>query len=179
MGLYGFAPEDWDCHWDFGNGTTSDHCFAYQEARYNSDGDYTVTVEVTNSSGDIDSANRVVRVRTDDVAITKFTAPQSAKTGQTRQLIVNVRNNRYPEVVRVDLYKSTPSGYIIFGWLEQAVPVRVKSQTTSFTFNYTFTADDARTGKVTFKAVAVLLTGDHDALPLDNEAIALPTNVLH
>jgi len=51
-----------------------------------------------------------------------------------------------------------------------------KNGTTEFAFSYTFTADDARVGKVTFKAVANIL-GARDALPADNEAIAAPTKV--
>ena len=45
-----------------------------------------------------------------------------------------------------------------------------------FGFSYTFTADDAQIGKVTFRAVAVI-SGARDALPADNEAIAPPTKV--
>jgi hypothetical protein len=50
------------------------------------------------------------------------------------------------------------------------------SRTTSFDFSYTFTADDAVAGKVTFKVVATIV-GARDAAPADNEAIALPTKV--
>jgi hypothetical protein len=100
----------------------------------------------------------------------------SARAGQTRQLSVYVRNNRYPENVRVELYKSTADGYVLFGTLTHLVPVRKASQTTAFNFNYTFTAEDAYAGKVTFKAVAMIVDA-RDPLPADNEAIALPTRV--
>ena len=56
------------------------------------------------------------------------------------------------------------------------MPVRPSNRTTDFTFNYTFTAEDAMQGKVTFKAITYL-QDYRDALPVDNEAIALATNV--
>ena len=62
------------------------------------------------------------------------------------------------------------------GVLTQAVPVRPANQTTPFSFNYTFTSDDATVGKVTFRA-AIEINGARDALPADNEAIAAPTKV--
>jgi hypothetical protein len=54
--------------------------------------------------------------------------------------------------------------------------VRSGGRTTDFKFSYTFTSTDASLGKVTFKAVASLI-GARDALPADNEAVALPTKV--
>jgi len=60
--------------------------------------------------------------------------------------------------------------------LTQVVPVRASNRTTDFSFSYTFADVDAQIGKVTFKAVANLL-GARDALPVDNQAVALPTKV--
>jgi hypothetical protein len=117
-----------------------------------------------------------VQVRTRDVAITKFSAPQSASAGQTRQLVVGLNSKRYVEVVEVQLFKSVPGGFQWVGTLQQTAPVRLSTRTTEFTFNYTFTKDDAAVGKVTFKTVA-LIVGLRDALPADNEAIASPTKV--
>ena len=54
--------------------------------------------------------------------------------------------------------------------------VRARWQRTSFTFSYTFRAEDQAAGKVTFKAVATI-SGARDALPADNEVVALPTRV--
>jgi len=176
FGLYGEAPAAWICQWNFGDGTSYNECWVNQYKHYQKDGDYTVSVRVTNEFGETASASRVVSVRTHDVAITKFNVPQSAGAGQTRQLVVYVRNNRYPETVRVDLFKSTPDGYALFGSLSLQVPVRPVNRTTAFNFSYTFTADDARIGKVTFKAEANL-DSVRDAWPVDNEAIALPTRV--
>jgi hypothetical protein len=56
--------------------------------------------------------------------------------------------------------------------------LRGANRTTPFSFNYTFTSDDAAIGKVTFKAIANLVSA-RDALPADNEAIASPTKVSH
>ena len=64
----------------------------------------------------------------------------------------------------------------LVGSLTQVVPVRASNRTTDFSFSYTFADADAQIGKVTFKAVANLL-GARDALPADNQAVALPTKV--
>jgi hypothetical protein len=85
---------------------------------------------------------------------------------------------RYPETVQVQLLKSVPGGFETVGTLTQSISPRGKNQTTPYTFNYTFTADDANTGKVTFKAIAMIV-GSRDALPADNESIAPPTKVSH
>jgi hypothetical protein len=177
FGLYGETPSDWTCLWNFGDGTTYNQCYVDHIIRYAKDGDYTVSVQVTNSAREVSSTSRTVSVRTHDVAITKFTVPQTARVGQTRQLVVSIRNSRYPETVQVELYKSTPNGYVWFGTLSQLVPVRPQNRTTAFTFNYTFTAEDARSGKVTFKAMAFLMNDVRDALPADNEVVSLPTRV--
>ena len=66
--------------------------------------------------------------------------------------------------------------WLTVGVLSQFVPVRHANRTTDFNFSYTFTPDDAKIGKVSFKAVATIITG-RDALPADNEAIAPPTKV--
>lgn len=65
---------------------------------------------------------------------------------------------------------------MLVGSLTQFVAARPSNRTTEFPFNYTFTADDAAVGKVTFKAVAVLVYA-RDALPADNQAIGAPTRV--
>jgi hypothetical protein len=53
----------------------------------------------------------------------------------------------------------------------------VRDRVSTVLFSYTFTPDDAIIGKVTFRAVAVIL-GGRDALPADNVAIGPPTKVL-
>jgi hypothetical protein len=78
--------------------------------------------------------------------------------------------------VRIDLYRSTATGFVQFASSTQSVPVRSGNKTSDFAFNYTFTSDDATLGKVTFKAVATL-SNARDALPTDNEAISLSTKV--
>jgi PKD repeat protein len=164
--------------WDFGDGATAtEH---YPSHRFAADGDYTVGLTVTTTDGRTDSTSQVVHVSTHDVAITKISAPASASAGQSRQIGVEIRNDRYPETVRVDLYKSDPTsegGFRQVESLTQSVPVRPANRTTSFAFNYTFTDEDATVGKVTFKAVATL-QGAHDAFLADNQAIASPTKVM-
>jgi PKD repeat protein len=169
----GVGIQSWD--WNFGDGTTATG--QYVNHRYAADGDYTVQLTVTTPDGRTASTTRTVQVRTHDVTIAKFTVPQSAKSGQTRHLAVGISNKRYPEEVDVQLYKSYPGyGWQWVGTLHQSVPVRSGNRTTEFSFNYTFTAEDALMGKVTFRAVAVI-TNARDALPADNEVIALPTKV--
>lgn len=162
--------------WNFGDGATATSGNCCPTHRYSTDGDYTVQLTVTTPDGRSASTSQVVSVRTHDVAITKFTVPTSARAGQTRQIVVGLRNTRYPETVRVDFYKSTPAGFQWIGYSEQAVPVRSGNRTTDFQFNYTFTDADAAIGKVNFKAVATLLYV-RDALPTDNEAVSPPTKV--
>jgi len=162
--------------WRFGDGATSGDPYPYHQ--YAADGDYTVQLADTTSDGRTGSASRVLQVRTHDVSINKFQAPTSASAGQTRGVSVYVRNPRYDDTVEVTLYKSDPSGYgsfVLVGSLTQFVAAS-PNRTVEFPFNYTFTANDATVGKVTFKAVAALV-GTRDALPADNEAISAPTKV--
>jgi hypothetical protein len=173
FGLYDYPPSAWRCTWNFGDGTTYNECWVDQAKQYSADGDYSASVQVTNECDETVTASRVVSIRTYDVAITKFTTPVSAKAGQTRQVAVNVRNSRYPERVQVDLYKN---GDVLVGSLIQEVPVRPANRTTTFNFSYTFTPEDARHGKVTFRVVAYPLDV-REAWWADNEAIASPPRV--
>ena len=84
FGLYDFPPLKWKCLWNFGDGTTCNECWVNQAKQFKTDGDYTVNVQVTNEHGKTVPVSRVVSVRTHDVAIIKFTVPQSASAGQTR-----------------------------------------------------------------------------------------------
>jgi PKD repeat protein len=160
--------------WDFGDGATGTGPSPTHQ--YAADGDYTVQLTVTTFDGRTASTSQTLQVRTHDVAITKFTVPKSASAGQTRAVTVGINSRRSPESVEVQLFKSVPGGFQFVGSLTQSVPVRPSNRTTNFDFSYTFTADDARVGKVTFKAVANIV-GARDALPADNEAIASPTKV--
>ncbi len=169
-GGMGFASEQWS----FGDGTTGTGCCPTHQ--YAADGDYAVLLTVTTPDGRTGDTAQTVAVRTHDVAITKFAAPKAASAGQTRGIVVGIKNKRYPETVEVQLLKSVPGGFQFVGVLTQAVPVRSGNRTTDFNFSYTFTVADASIGKVTFKAIAVL-AGARDGLPADNEAIASPTKV--
>jgi PKD repeat protein len=160
--------------WDLGDGTTSTEWSPSH--RYAADGDYTVQLAVTTVDGRSGSTTQTVSVRTHDVAITKFSVPTAVSTGQTRSIVVGLNSKRYPEQVEVQLYKSVPGGYDWVGILIQSVPVRPANRTTDFSFNYTFTADDATMGKVTFRATAYIRDA-RDAIPADNEAISLPVKV--
>jgi PKD repeat protein len=160
--------------WDFGDGATGTGCCPTR--RYAADGEYAVHLTVTTFDGRTATTSQTVNVRTHDVAITKLSVPKSASAGQTRQIAVGLNSKRYPEAIEVQLLRSVPGGYQLVGSLVQSVPVRPSNRTTDFNFSYTFTADDARVGKVTFRAVANL-QGARDALPADNEAIAPPTKV--
>ena len=173
----GFDPaaigiDSWS--WDFGDGATGTGQVASH--RYAADGDYEVMLVVRTPDGRSASSTRVVNVRTHDVAITKLQVPQSANVGQTRQVNVGLSNKRYGETAQVQLFKSGPGGFELVGTLTQSVPIRGGGRTTDFQFSYTFTSADEALGKVTFKAVASLV-GARDALPADNEAVALPTRV--
>ncbi len=169
-GGIGFQSEAWN----FGDGTTATGCCPTHQ--YAKDADYTVQLKVTTTDGRTGSTSKVVHVQTHDVAIINLMAPTSASSGQTRQITVGVNSKRYPETVRVDIYKSVPGGFQQFGSLTQSVPVRSGNRTTNFSFNYTFTSADATVGKVTFEAVATII-GYRDALPADNTLIAPPTKV--
>jgi PKD repeat protein len=160
--------------WDFGDGSTATG--SSPTHRYTKDGSYSAKLTITTTDGRTASTSQAIAVATHDVAITKFSVPQAASSGQTRQITVGISDNRYPETVQVQLFKSTPGGPQIVGTLTQTVPVNSANRTTPFSFNYTFTGDDATVGKVTFSAIATII-GARDALPGDNNAIASPTTV--
>ena len=158
--------------WDFGDGATgTDFCEIHQ---YSADGDYTVQLSVTTFDGRTGSTSKVVQIRTHDVSIAKVAAPKSASVGQTKTINVNIKNNRYPEMVSIELYRSVAGGgFHLIGVLTQFVPVRPGNRTSQFTFNYTFSQQDAQVGKVTFKAI-VFIENANDDFPADNEAISTP-----
>jgi PKD repeat protein len=159
--------------WLFGDGSTATG--QNPSHRYAADGEYTVTLMITTSDGRSASTSQTIPVRTHDVAISRFSVPTNGRTGQTREITVNVTNKRLPETVQVQLFKSAPGGYELVGTLTQAVRVGT-DRGTPFSFNYTFTSQDALVGKVTFRTMATVL-GARDALAADNEAIASPTTV--
>jgi len=158
--------------WNFGDGTTlvtSTNCCVNHQ--YAADGDYTVQHGVTTLDGRTASTSQVVHVRTHDVAITKFSVPQTARVNQTKTINVNVQNKRYSENVQVTLFMGLPGGgQQVIGTLTLFVPASA-TQPTIFKFSYTFTTSDATVGKVTFTAVATLVNS-RDAFPSDNTAIA-------
>jgi hypothetical protein len=166
-GGVGFGP----AHWQFGDGATADganvsHIFA-------KDGDYTVAMTAATLDGRTASTSKVVRIRTHDLAITKFTVPTSASSGQTRTITIGVSNHRYPEIGVVSVWKGAYPNAQLIGQLEAVdIPVLPGGRTKTFSFTYTFTAQDAAAGKVTFGAfVGIWIAGIPDAYPADNSAI--------
>lgn len=154
--------------WNLGDGTTSSAEALYHQ--YTKDGDYNVSLTYTTPDGRTGSASTTVQVRTRDVAITKFTVPQTAKSNTTKGITVEVTNRRYSDNVQVQLYKGLPGGgEQLIGTLTIFVPARA-TRATLFKFSYTFTGCDATVGKVTFRTAATLMSG-RDALPADNNAI--------
>jgi hypothetical protein len=159
--------------WDFGDGATG---VGFNPThRYAADGDYRVSLTVTTFDGRTGSITRTLQVRTHDVAITRFATPASGMAGKTAKISVDIRSNRLPETVQVQLFKSVPGGFQLVAVSQQTLPTR--NRVTSVAFSYTFTPDDAIIGKVTFRAVALLVNA-RDALPADNEAIGSPTKVM-
>lgn len=171
---YGFAS----MKWDFGDGTTSTSLY-YAAHKYAADGDYTVTHKVETTDGRSATVSRVISVRTRDVSILKFARPKDGRVGQVRKFIVGINSKLQAETVRVDIYKTELGAYDGFrqiGSWEQVVPVQSGKKTTDFIFVYTFSEEDARLGKVNFKAVASIVNG-RDAAPADNAYITLPVTV--
>jgi PKD repeat protein len=138
-GQVGFASEQWS----FGDGGTASNPGCCPTHRYLADGTYHVTLTVTTNDGRTGSITRDVDVRTHDVGIAKLTVPQSASVGQSRPIVVGLSNRRYPETVRIDLYRSTASGFVQFASSTQSVAVKSGGKTSDFSFNYVFTSDDA------------------------------------
>jgi len=158
--------------WEFGDGATG---VGFNPThRYAADGDYLVRLTVTTFDGRTGSTSRTLPVRTHDVAITRFATPASGMSGKTTKISVDIRSNRLPETVQVQLFKSVPGGFQFVAISQQTLPTR--NRVTSVAFSYTFTRDDAIIGKVTFRAVALLVNA-RDALPADNQAIGAPTKV--
>jgi PKD repeat protein len=162
--------------WDFGEGTTGSGAFPTH--RYAADGVYTVGLTVATHDGRTACTSQILRVKTHDVAITRFSVPNSAKAGQTREITAGVRNSLTPENVQFQLLKGVPGSgaFQLVGTLTQLVPVSNGSKTVPVTMSYTFSQDDAAVGKVTFQIVTQV-PGGRDAIPADNTAISSPTKV--
>ena len=114
--------------WNFGDGTTATGQTVSH--RYATDGDYTVTLTVSADGGRSNTAAHSIQIRTHDVAILSLGAPTKGKVGKPARFTVGVGNSRYPEIVRVDLYKVTPQGDTLVGTRTQSVGV-LKLKTTA------------------------------------------------
>lgn len=171
----GFGPATWA----FGDGTTAEgSAVSHTYAR---DGDYTVEMTATTLDGRTTSVGKIVAVRTHDVGIGKFTVPTSARAGQTRTITVGLTNKRYPETVAVSVWKGTYPNDQLIGQVEGILlPVLRAGRTMSVSFQYTFTAQDAAIGSVSFRAhVGMWIMGVPEANPADNSVVALATRVSH
>jgi hypothetical protein len=163
--------------WDFGDGTTAIGASSTASHRFQADGDYNVTLNVTTLDQRTNSQAQTIRVRTHDVTILSLVAPDKGKLGKTGVITVGIGNTRYPETVQVDLYKTTPQGNLLIGTQIQPIGVMKLKNTVSISFKYTFTTDDLAAGKVRFQAVATI-QGARDATNADNVATSLPTLVM-
>jgi hypothetical protein len=158
--------------WAFGDGGVVNGQFA--QHRYLADGSYDVTFTVRMLDGRTTASTSTVLVKTHDVSITRLAVPQTAQAGRSKTITIEVSAARYDENVSVQLWRSVPGGFEPVGNSMQLVPAR--RQGTPFVFSYTFRPEDQALGKVTFKATASI-NGARDALPADNEVVALPTKV--
>lgn len=161
--------------WQLGDGFTStDAGFGH---RFAADGSYSAKLDITTNDGRTASSTQTVAVKTHDVAITAMTVPDKGRAGRTKQIAVGVNDSRYPETVRVSILRSVPgAGFEEVGQVTQGVPARAARRKTDFAISYTFSDEDAAYGKVTFEAVATILTA-RDANPSDNTVIAPATTV--
>ncbi|SDZ27227.1 PKD domain-containing protein [Amycolatopsis xylanica] len=178
-----FAPHSWQtidnplsADWDFGDGTKAPASTEGVTHHYAADGVYPVTMRATSPDGRTATRTTQVTVNTHDVGITRFDTPGTARAGQSKPITVSVANARYGETVTVVLTKHDGTWWKEVGRLTLAVPAR-RDRTVQFPFSYTFTNDDALKGKATFRAVAELQYPVQDALPVDNEVIAIATTV--
>jgi hypothetical protein len=162
--------------WNFGDGTTTTSSENAVDHRFATDGDYTVSLTVTQRGGDTASQTHVVRVRTHDVGIRWSSVTARGRLGRSTPIQVGVGNTRYAETVRVDFYKLTPGGSVFLGSVTKPVPVMNTKKTVAFFYDYAFTNDDLVVGKVSFQAVATI-EGARDAFGGDNTVTTSPTSV--
>lgn len=154
--------------WDLGDGATA--IGSSPAHRYVADGEYRARLTVATADGRTSSITRIVSVRTHDIAIVSFDVPRCATPGETHPIAVSVRNLRYAETVQVELFRDgdlDPLATMIQGL--------AANDAVLFGFGYTFTAEDAAAGTMSFRAIATVV-GARDANPGDNVASAV-TNV--
>jgi hypothetical protein len=154
--------------WDFGDGSGSaednpTHTYAHH-------GEYHVTLTVTNGSGSYNSTSQVISVQTHDVGILRLKSPQTAKVGQTQKITVDLTSFRYPERVRVNLYKIVGTTRVFVSSQVLTVPVIQAKAFARFSFRYKFLPADA--GKLRFLAEAEIL--ERRDAQLDNNALEGP-----
>jgi len=133
--------------------------------QYTTDGDFPVTLALVTDDGRSGSTQQTINVRTHDVSIVAISAPKTARAGQTKPISVSVIDRRYPENTRLTLYRVDSFGQTPIG--SASLQLVVSNRATTTDFPYTFTADDAATGRVTFLA-SIEIFNHEDAVPADN-----------
>ncbi|MFJ8965194.1 PKD domain-containing protein [Lentzea sp. NPDC102401] len=108
-----------------------------------------------------------------DATITGFTTPANAAPGEQKPITVQVRNDAFAERAVVSLHRLDGGFGTLIG--EQTVDLPA-SGTIDVPFAHTFTAEDARIGKVAFRA-SVRLTSSSDSRFAGNVVTAVATTV--
>ncbi len=162
--------------WDFGDGTTAAATKDSVRHQYRADGTYQVALRAATDDGRTATKTYPLRIETHDVGITKLTVPSSARAGQSKPITVHVANTRYAEHATVTLYRSEGGSWREVGLSELEIPAH-PTRKVQVPFSYTFTPQDAVTGKVAFRAVVSLSYPVRDHRPADNEVISVATTV--
>jgi PKD repeat protein len=108
-----------------------------------------------------------------DATITGFTTPATAASGDRKPITVQVRNDAFAERAVVSLHRLDGGFGTLIG--EQTIDLPASS-TIDVPFAHTFTDEDARIGKVAFRA-SVRLTSSSDSRYAGNAVIAVATTV--
>lgn len=165
--------------WDFGDGTTGEG--PWGQHVYAADGDYDVTMVASAPDGRQKAYSATILVRTHDIAVLALAAPNAGKQGKTATITAMIGNTRYPEGrVLVRLLRSRPGTSFeqVAEYRFVDVPVLKARKGTAVSFPYTFSAEDAAAGKVTFQVLAVI-EGARDSYFDDNTLTAPVTVVTH
>ncbi len=151
----------------FQNGKpSSDWSPSHQSAR---DGADTVSLIATTDDRRADISSHEEPVRTHDIAVASFEAPEQLQPGLKHHFVVSVISKHYPETVLVELYKQSPSGVESrFASRQQSISV---GKPVLFDFDHLFSTNDFAAGITSIQAKATII-GYEDAVPSDNSATA-------
>ncbi len=108
-------------------------------------------------------------VRTHDIAVDSFKAPEQLQPGLKHHFVVSVISKHYPETVLVELYMRGPGGVDSrFAARRQSISV---GKPVLFSFDCLFSTNDLAAGITSIQAKATII-GYEDAVPSDNSAMA-------